>query len=201
MQYLWVISSVSVRTLVENPCQDPTIGSWKSFRILCRILDRIMQDPVGSYRILCRFLNNPVGPFEDFLLFWMHPKYITGSLKRESCKILIKGFNKEFLPGSLAEPSCALWHLTQDAGDPCCLTCWNLFRLLWLAAKWERDNLKHMPYTSTVITLNTYLQSLPSHHQRKGYIYTYMHVHDSETDNCGTVWVLNYSQDNHINGG
>ena len=33
----------------------------------------------------------------------MHPKYITGSLKRESCKILIKGFNKEFLPGSLAE--------------------------------------------------------------------------------------------------
>ena len=33
----------------------------------------------------------------------MHPKYITGSLKRESCKVLIKGFNKEFLPGSLAE--------------------------------------------------------------------------------------------------
>ena len=33
----------------------------------------------------------------------MHPKYITGSLKRESCKILIEGFNKEFLPGSLAE--------------------------------------------------------------------------------------------------
>ena len=28
--------------------------------------------------------------------------YITRSL-RESCKILIKGFNKEFPPGSLAE--------------------------------------------------------------------------------------------------
>ena len=35
----------------------------------------------------------------------MHPKYITGSLKRESSKVLIKGFNKEFLPGSLAEHS------------------------------------------------------------------------------------------------
>ena len=33
----------------------------------------------------------------------MHPKYITGSLKRESCEVLIKGFNKEFLQGSLAE--------------------------------------------------------------------------------------------------
>ena len=33
----------------------------------------------------------------------MDPKYITGSLKRESCKVLLKEFNKEFLPGSLAE--------------------------------------------------------------------------------------------------
>ena len=33
----------------------------------------------------------------------MHPKYITGFVKRESCKILLEGFNKEFLPGSLAE--------------------------------------------------------------------------------------------------
>ena len=33
----------------------------------------------------------------------MLPKYIIVSLKRESCKVLIKGFNKEFLPGSLAE--------------------------------------------------------------------------------------------------
>ena len=41
---------------------------------------------------------------------------------------------------------------------------------------------------STVITLNTYLQSLPSHHQCRGYIHTYMCVHDSETDDCGTVW-------------
>ena len=38
------------------------------------------------------------------------------------------------------------------------------------------------------ITLNTYLQSSPSHHQCRGYIHTYMCVHDSETDNCGTVW-------------
>ena len=33
----------------------------------------------------------------------MHPKYFTGSLKRESFKVLIKGSNKEFLPGSLVE--------------------------------------------------------------------------------------------------
>ena len=33
----------------------------------------------------------------------MHPKYSTGSLKREACKVLIKGFNEEFLTGSLAE--------------------------------------------------------------------------------------------------
>ena len=33
----------------------------------------------------------------------MDPKYITGSLKRESCKVPLKEFNKEFLPGSLAE--------------------------------------------------------------------------------------------------
>ena len=33
----------------------------------------------------------------------MDPKYIAGSLKRESCKVLLKEFNKEFLPGSLAE--------------------------------------------------------------------------------------------------
>ena len=40
----------------------------------------------------------------------------------------------------------------------------------------------------TVMTLNTYLQGLPSHHQCRGYaqIYTYM-VHYSETDNCGTI--------------
>ena len=42
---------------------------------------------------------------------------------------------------------------------------------------------------SIVITLNTYLQSLPSHHQHKGYVQTYMYirVQDSETDNCGTI--------------
>ena len=45
-----------------------------------------------------------------------------------------------------------------------------------------------MSYMSTVITLNTYLQSLPSHHQYRGYIHTYMcDSHDSETDDCGTV--------------
>ena len=33
----------------------------------------------------------------------MDPKYIAGFLKRESCKVLLKEFNKEFLPGSLAE--------------------------------------------------------------------------------------------------
>ena len=74
-----------------------------------------------------------------------------------------------------------------DAGDPCCLTCGNLLRLLWLAAKWERDNLKHMSYMPIVITLNTYLQSLPSHQQCRGCIHTYMCVHDSETDDCETV--------------
>ena len=39
----------------------------------------------------------------------MHLKYIVGSLKRESCKVLIKGFNKEFLPLSLAEDP--IYHL------------------------------------------------------------------------------------------
>ena len=33
----------------------------------------------------------------------MDPKYNAGSLKRESCKVLLKDFNNEFLPGSLAE--------------------------------------------------------------------------------------------------
>ena len=32
-------------------------------------------------------------------------------------------------------------------------------------------------------TVNTYLQSLPSHHQCREYMY----VHDFETDDCGTV--------------
>ena len=46
-----------------------------------------------------------------------------------------------------------------------------------------------MSYISTVITLKTYIQSLPSHHhQCVGYIHTYMCVHDSETDDCGTIW-------------
>ena len=40
---------------------------------------------------------------------------------------------------------------------------------------------------STVMTLSTYLQSLPSHHQCIGYIHTYMCVHYFETDDCGTV--------------
>ena len=73
---------------------------------LCRILQRILQKMLGScagsYGIfLCRILKNPVGSCEDFY----DPKYImyiTGSL-RESCKILIKGSNKEFLPGCLTE--------------------------------------------------------------------------------------------------
>ena len=39
---------------------------------------------------------------------------------------------------------------------------------------------------STIITLNTYLQGLPSHHQCRGYIQIYTCVQDSETDNCGT---------------
>ena len=55
----------------------------------------------------------------------MYPKYITGSL-REPCKILIKGFNKEFLPGSLTDlehPVHGLAHLAQDACDACCLAC------------------------------------------------------------------------------
>ena len=33
----------------------------------------------------------------------MDPKYIAGSLKGESCKVLLKEFNKEFLRGSLAK--------------------------------------------------------------------------------------------------
>ena len=41
---------------------------------------------------------------------------------------------------------------------------------------------------STVITLNAYLQGLPSHHQCRGYVHIYIYVQDSETDSCGTVW-------------
>ena len=78
----------------------------------------------------------------------MDPKYIAGSLKRESCKVLLKEFNKEPAAGRASySSSCALGDLTQGSGDPiCCLTCSRLLRLQWLAAKWERDNLKHMSY-------------------------------------------------------
>ena len=126
----------------------------------------------------------------------MDPKYIAGSLKRESCKVLLKEFNKELLPGSLTEhPIYHLVHfdilhrihavLLADIFLGCC----------GFVAKWERDNLKHMSYMSTVITLNTYLQSLPNHITNAEvifihicvYIHTYMCVHDFETDDCGTV--------------
>ena len=121
----------------------------------------------------------------------MDPKYIIGSLKRESCKVLLKEFNKEFLPGSLAEhPIHHLVHsgiLHRMLGIHAVLLADHLLRLLWLAAKWERGNLKHMSYMSTVIILNTYLLSLPSHHQCRGYIHTYICVHDFETDDCGTI--------------
>ena len=89
----------------------------------------------------------------------MDPKCIAGSLKRESFKVLLKEFNKEFLPGSLAEHP--IHHLVHSEILHCCLAFSHLLRLLWLAAKWERDNLKHMSYMSTVMTPNTYLQSLP----------------------------------------
>ena len=158
--------------------QDP-IGSW--------------EDPVGSYKILCRILKNPVGTFEDFFMILNGSQVYCRIFKsRESCKVLLKEFNKEFLPGSLAEhpsyssSSCARWHLTQDAGDSCCLTCWHLLRLLWLATKWERYNLKHVIHV--YCNNSKHLPSLPSHHQCRGYIHTYMCVHDFETDNCGTVW-------------
>ena len=42
----------------------------------------------------------------------MDPKYIAGSLKRESRKVLLKEFNKKFLPGSLAEH--AIHHLVHS---------------------------------------------------------------------------------------
>ena len=62
-------------TLVENPGrilkQDPVQDPTASYRILDRILqdpvgplDRILQDPVGP---LDRIIQDPVGPFEDFL--------------------------------------------------------------------------------------------------------------------------------------
>ena len=43
---------------------------------------------------------------------------------------------------------------------------------------------------ATVMTLSTYLQGLPSHHQCKGYVQTFffiIFVQDPETDNCGTI--------------
>ena len=38
------------------------------------------------------------------------------------------------------------------------------------------NNSKHLPS-----------ELIPSHHQCRGYIHTYMCVHDFETDDCGTV--------------
>ena len=56
-------------------------------------------------------MQDPVGSCEDFHDS-KHILYITGSL-RESCKILTKGFNKEFLPGTLTEhPVCHLVHFS-----------------------------------------------------------------------------------------
>ena len=101
----------------------------------------------------------------------MYPKYITGSL-RESCKILVKGFNKKFLPGSLTEHP--VHHLEIFLG------CSGLLEIQ-----------SETYVMSTVITLNTYLQGVPSHHQCRGYVHIYMYVcvcvQDSETDSCGTV--------------
>ena len=94
----------------------------------------------------------------------MHPKYIIGSLKRESCKVLIKGFNKEFLPGSPAEhPIHHLVHsdiLHRMLGIHAVLLAEIFLGFCGLLLN-GRGNLKHMSYMSTVITLNTYLQSLP----------------------------------------
>ena len=50
----------------------------------------------------------------------MYPNYITGSL-RESCKILIKGFNKEFLQGSLTEHP--VHHLVYFSVGICVTSC------------------------------------------------------------------------------
>ena len=95
---------------VQNPTEDPATN----FRILCRILQdlgrilgRILQDPIGSYRILHRIIDHV-----KYLYDPKHIPYITGSL-RESCKILTKRFNEEFLPGCLPDrascsSSCAL---------------------------------------------------------------------------------------------
>ena len=84
-------------TLVENPgrilirsWRDPTTGSCRKFQ------DPVQdprQDPKNSCRTILRF----------FMILNASQVLITGSSKRESCKVLIKGFNKEFLPGSLAE--------------------------------------------------------------------------------------------------
>ena len=135
----------------------------------------------------------------------MHPKYITESLKRESCKVLIKGFNKGFLPGSLAEhPIHHLVHsdiLHRMLGTHAVLLAEIFLGFCGLiAAKWERDNLKHTSYMSTVITLNAYLQSLPSHHQCRGYIHTCMHVFMILRQMIVERLRWKYSQNNHING-
>ena len=102
----------------------------------------------------------------------MCPKYITGSL-RESCKIPIKGFNKEPDRASCSS-SCALW---------CRCLCDILHRMLVIHAVSlaeiflgccglllnGRERQFETYVMSTVITLNTYLQGLPSHHQSRGY--------------------------------
>ena len=68
----------------------------------------LYSDDIGNSLFSPSLVENPARILQkvsDLKIFYdsMHPKYITGSLKRESCKVLIKGFNKEFLPGSLAE--------------------------------------------------------------------------------------------------
>ena len=74
----------------------------------------------------------------------------------------------------------------------------------------ERQFETYVKYT--VITLNTYLQGLPPHHQCRGYVQIYMYiciymcvcvcvcVQDSETDNCGNKHITG-GGNKHITGG
>ena len=113
-----------------------------------------------------------------------HILYIAGSL-RESCKILTKGFNKEFLPGCLTEhPVHYLVHFSAGISVRSYTGCWihavflaEIFLCCCgLLLNGRERQLGTYIYMFTVMTLNTYLQGLPSNHQCRGFVQIYIYI-------------------------
>ena len=90
----------------------------------------------------------------------MDPKYIAGSLKRESCKVLLKEFNKEPAAGRASySSSCALWDLTQGSGDPSLIKIQYTWSTMFSLMKYTAIILKK--YTSSI--LSVYLEYTSVH--------------------------------------